>query len=448
MLTTVPPASGAPLVSAWHRLLAENPGGTAELAEAIEKRMSVQPWRHPDSPVPVRPLLLSRAEAAWITRAAAAVVGLAVEECARRAGSPAALAEALGSPLSPLVTDRASWNQWSASQARPDLVLSGGVPKVLELNIGSAIGGPEATARLDAVLWSMPPIRAREAEWKLSRGRSIQARRELLVRMARDRCASVPRIAIAGWSAENFRETVADAEEHGVPCSFVQLEELTEDGGLRDGQGRRIDILLQKFLAAGAYLDGEPMRALEEAVAGDSTLIASPELSTLQSNKKVLAWLTERCPELPSAQRTVIEQHVPWTADLADGPVRRHGRRHDLLELLLRDRNSFILKPADAFGGNGVLVGRETPSRKWEEAVRDKAGTGWVAQEYCRPDNHPVSAFDPASGDVLLLERPHVISPLLFSGAGTGFLTRFTRPGGGAVTSAQAGAINTVSVQG
>ncbi|WP_338675994.1 hypothetical protein V1460_25745 [Streptomyces sp. SCSIO 30461] len=445
-MAIVPPDSGTSLVMAWHRLLAGDPGGTAELAEAIEKRMSVQSWRHPDCPVPVRPLLLPRAEAARITGVATAVVGLAVEECARRASSPAALAEALGSPLSPLVTDRASWNRWSASQARPDLVLSGGVPKVLELNIGSAIGGPELVARMDAVLWSMPPVRAREAEWKLRCGRTIQARRELLVSMARDRCAGAPRIAIAGWSAENFRETVADAEEHGAPCSFVELEELSEDGGLRDGQGRRVDILLQKFLAAGAYLDGEPMEALEQAVARDSTLIASPELSTLQSNKKVLAWLTERGPEMPPAQRNVIEQHVPWTADLVDGPVRRHGRRHDLLDLLLRDRDSFVLKPADAFGGNGVVIGREVLAREWEEAVRAGAGKGWVAQEYCRPDHHPVSAFDPASGEVPLLERPHVISPLLISGAGTGFLTRFARPGGDGVTSAQAGATNTVWV--
>ncbi|MFE0116831.1 hypothetical protein ACFWZA_01895 [[Kitasatospora] papulosa] len=434
------------LEAAWHRELAAAPERAAELARELDDRMSAQPWHHPESPIPVRPLLLRRQEAEEIGRAAAGVIRLVVQECSRRASSPSALCDLLGIPVSPLLTDRHSWNQWALSQARPDIVLSGGVPKILECNISGAIGGPEQTARLDSVHWTAPTTRALARRGGMWSGHALEARRELLVHMAHSRGVDRPQLAVAGWNEENFAETVVDASRHGAPCVFVSLEELTEDGGLRTAEGRRIDVLLQKFITAGAYADGCPMEALEAAVAHDSTLIASPELGSVYSNKRILAWLTDRAHTLPSEQRDIVERYVPWTAQLADQPVLRQGARYDLLPLLEREQHSFVLKPEEGFGGNGVLVGRETSSVQWRAALNDLSGGGYIAQEYCPTDTHPVSVYDAASGEVDRIHAEHVIGPLLMQSRTTGFHTRFRRPGGKLVTTMLQGCVNTVFI--
>lgn len=439
-------SSTAPdVAAAWHAAL-ERSSSVGELAAAVDERAGVVPWRHPDSPVPVRPVLLASATAAQVAEAGREVIRLAVQECGWRATEPAALAEMLSIEPSPLLTDRPSWNRWAASQARPDLVLSGGVPKVLECNIGSAIGGPEDTIRLDDVFWATEQAVDMARLGSLQSGRSIPARRELLVRMAHDRGVHTPEIAVAGISAAHFAEVVDEAAQAAVTITYVELADLIEDRGLRDGSGRKFDLFLQKFIAAGAYLDGEPMAALEAAVANDSTLIASPDLSSLLSSKKVLAWLTERADELPRRDRDLVLRYVPWTAVLCDGVVQRQGEQVDLLDLLVREQESFVVKPADAFGGHGVVVGCELAANDWRSTLNTLLDKSYVVQQYFPADSLPTSVWDEGRGELSQVEFPHVISPFVIDGRVEGCFARFSLPGQGAVASADRGGCNTVFV--
>ncbi|WP_424862852.1 hypothetical protein [Streptomyces sp. MMS24-I29] len=425
----------------------DDPARTAELARSLDDRMNVYPWRHPQGPVPVRPVLLDRWRARGITWAAMEVVRLAAAECARRASSPAELCALLGIPVSPMLTDRDSWNRWALDQARPDVVLTGGVPKVLECNISGAIGGIEQTARLDSCFWNWPGVRGLTHRHRLWGGHTIAARRQLLLDIARSRGTDRPQVAIAGWSEANFSETMIDAASHGAPCIFVTQEELTEDDGLRNAHGLRIDVLLQKFVTADSYAKGEPMAALEAAVARDSTFIAAPEISTVYSDKKVLAWLTERAADLPPAQRRVIEDHVPWTSELTDRKVSRHGTEHDLLTLVENDQHAFVLKPTGGHSGHGVLIGRETEQAAWLAAVHNAVRDGHhVVQEFCEPDRFPTTVCDLASGEMDVLDVPHLISPMLVRGEGTGFLARFLPDPARSMITVRLGAQNTVFI--
>lgn len=61
---------------------------------------------------------------------------------------------------------------------------------------------------------------------------------------------------------------------------------------------------------------------------------------------------------------------VPWTRVVAEGPVEWQGRRHDLLDLLARERERFVLKPSFGFGGRGVVLGWATSQEVWEARIR------------------------------------------------------------------------------
>lgn len=439
-------AECAQLISSWHAALSSS-SEVEELANTVDSRAAVMPWRHSDCPIPVRPVVLPAAIASEISDAGREVVRLAVQECNKRAGTPASLAELLGVEPSPLLTDRSSWNSWAASQARPDIVLSAGVPKVLECNISGAIGGLEETIRFDSIFRASKPASEFAQLGNLRTGRGVPARRELLRRMAKQRGAErTPEIAVAGFSAPHFAEVIADATRAGVNLTYVDLEELTEDGGLRNASGRRFDLFLQNFIAGGAYLDGEPMGALESSVVNDTTLIASPELSSLLSNKMVLAWITERIGDLESRDRNLVLRHVPWTAVLRDGLVLRGGVKADLLDLLEREKDSYVIKPTDAFGGNGVVVGCEVSEKEWREALNRGLDSPHVAQQYIAADKMRTSLWDASKRELIDSELVHVISPFIIDGRSEGLLARFSRPGSNGITSIKDGASNTVFV--
>lgn len=442
------PAVVAPeqdLATAWDLRLRRDAGRAAELAYAINAHEDLRRLQHPQGPVAVRPLLLHARQAGELTRVANQAIGLVREECRRRAVDPFALAELLETRPSPLLTGRPSWIRWATALARPDLVFSGGVPKVLECNISSATGGPETCALLDRVFWPSPEARYFAHQVRLRSGDAIGLRRELLLKAARARGATHPYLAVAGWSGEYLSEALLDAARNGAPCVFVELEELTEDGGLRTGTGRRIDVLLLKFLTSDAYADGVPMRALEDAVRHDSALLVSTELASLYSNKTVLAWLTESAPSLPSAERAFIARHVPWTAQLRDIRVRYDGCQLALPTLLERRKDDFVLKPADGHSAHGVLVGRETDESAWRAAIEERLERGHVAQKFCVTDTFPMTVVPFGTNEASVVRMPCILGPLLVDGRFGGISARFSA-GDGLIISAARGAIGTTFI--
>jgi hypothetical protein len=83
-------------------------------------------------------------------------------------------------------------------------------------------------------------------------------------------------------------------------------------------------------------------------------------------------------------ERQVMRRHVLWTRRVA---ARRttspHGEHVDLLEHARAERESLVLKPNRAYGGEGVMVGHSVEQGAWESAL-DRAlaePNGWVVQQ-------------------------------------------------------------------
>jgi hypothetical protein len=64
-----------------------------------------------------------------------------------------------------------------------------------------------------------------------------------------------------------------------------------------------------------------------------------------------------------------------------------------LPELLLAERENFVLKPNDEYGGKGVLLGWQTDPAPWAEAVLSGVGRGMIAQERCVPPTIRMPTF-------------------------------------------------------
>lgn len=121
------------------------------------------------------------------------------------------------------------------------------------------------------------------------------------------------------------------------------------------------------------------------------------------------------------AQRDLISRHIPWTRRIRDDRTTYRGMEFDLLELLRRERDSFLMKPHDDYGGHGVHFGWETTHSEWDSLIEEALKGIFVVQERAPVDKTVIPTF----GDELTLQELTVdFDPFLFRGRVTGGLVR------------------------
>ena len=97
-------------------------------------------------------------------------------------------------------------------------------------------------------------------------------------------------------------------------------------------------------------------------------------------------------------------------------------------DALWNDRKNLVFKPAAAFGGKGVYLGKKLSKPKWDEIV---AAGNYLAQEYVAPLEIEVSGLDEK---VKIDFRAYAWREqllLLVARGYTGQLTNFRSPGSG-----------------
>lgn len=391
--------------------------------------------------IPVRPLVVPRRHLRARFEAARRFVSLISRTC-RATGSPEHLLDLLGAdpalygPFRPAAYEWA----WADCMSRSDAVLSGGVPRFLECNIGGAIGGVVSMhvltrhhlARLGKKYAATDPLDVRAEQFA-------------------DICRSLgrePAAAVLGTLREDnvgdaryFDLEIGHLRRRGVDAAFFEPEDLLDGLGL---PGRaRYPVVLRHFLPVNWRdwgIDATPARrAAEEGV-----VMLAPESAFLLQNKKVLAWMSEGRPWLDAGDRAFLDRHLPWTRVVADNSVHYQGQRADLPRLLLSRQNDMVLKPADGYGGLGVVVGRATSAADWERAVAEALEGHWIAQEYVEPDAEPMEFILP-SGEAFTCTVPAVHGLLLMGGREAGCLVRQS-PAASAVLNARQGASLNIAV--
>jgi hypothetical protein len=74
-----------------------------------------------------------------------------------------------------------------------------------------------------------------------------------------------------------------------------------------------------------------------------------------------------------------------------------------------------VLKPADEYGGSGVLVGHETSDSEWAEGLAEGVRRGdFLLQDYVRPDRLTMDFTNLETGEHLQTEVPYSVGPYTF----------------------------------
>jgi hypothetical protein len=255
--------------------------------------------------------------------------------------------------------------------------------------------------------------------------------------------ARPPLMAIVDWREvptwtefEILREAFT---ELGVPTLVCDPRDLSFDGGALTADGRRIDLVYRRVLMNDIIARTGECAALVKAYESGAVCVANTFRCKLAHKKAFFAVLTDdrNASLFSDAERGLIRAHVPWTRLVSDAETVRNGRRSGLLRLAEEDRENFVLKPNDEYGGAGVHLGWEMSPAEWSTALAaalsDPLGT-WVLQERIPVRREVFPQFD-QEGDVTMRDMLVDFAPYLFRGRMSGYLTRLSATGLANVTS-------------
>lgn len=155
----------------------------------------------------------------------------------------------------------------------------------------------------------------------------------------------------------------------------------------RDGwiyaNGKKIDILYRRLLMNEFFEIQYDCQAYLEGYRAQKTCYLNSFRSKLVHKKMIFSLLTD--PDynrvLNQFELKAIRDHIPWTRKLRSAKVRYRGANVDLLELIRRNKDSFIMKPNDDYGGHGVVLGFQESQDTWETAINHALQLDYVVQE-------------------------------------------------------------------
>jgi hypothetical protein len=119
----------------------------------------------------------------------------------------------------------------------------------------------------------------------------------------------------------------------------------------------------------------------------------------------------------------VIHRHIPWTRRARECKTTYQNQEIDLFEYLRRNREGFLLKPNDDYGGHGITFGWESTESEWEMALEDCLQSTFIVQERV-----PVGKIDfPTYNDSIEIKNLLIdFDPFLFCGQVEGGLARMS----------------------
>jgi uncharacterized circularly permuted ATP-grasp superfamily protein len=213
----------------------------------------------------------------------------------------------------------------------------------------------------------------------------------------------------------------------GIPTVVATTDDLRYVGGRLFAGDTPVDLVYRRVLQHEFLAHYDLSHPLIRAYADRAVCVVNP-FRTKPVHTKLIMWLLsdEDSPAaglIGAAELAAVARHVPWTRLVQAGTTRYAGERVDLLAFARHNRERLVLKPNDDYGGQGVLLGWETPQAAWNTALDGAQRAPFVLQERVPvpQEEYPTWAVD----DGLRFTSRYVDSdPCLFGDMALGCLTR------------------------
>lgn len=209
--------------------------------------------------------------------------------------------------------------------------------------------------------------------------------------------ARSPRFAICDYLdhgvVDEFKIFAEVFSRRGYPCVVADVRDLRFEGGvLRDAQGEEINAIWRRSVTNDILEFWDESQDFIEAVrAGAVALIGSfaghivhdKQINKALFHPKTREFLTE-------AEIAFVEDTVPFTAFLDSSEVD--------IDKIRAEKDKWIIKPTDAYGGDDVYAGRQVTQDEWDRVI-DKfangaAGAPFIVQTFIAPYKTEVVPYE------------------------------------------------------
>lgn len=336
----------------------------------------------------LRPLVLPRSLYASIARAAE-ILAPAFERIAGAALEDAALMNELGLTAREETMARIDPGyKVLCVNSRFDTFISATGFHFLEYNAESPAGLADQIL-FESIMFDLPHMReflARYEHWRPApHKRLLRALLDTYVEWGGT--VERPLIALVDWkgvatgSEFEFLKTFFAAE--GYTLLICDPHELEYDGQHLKARGSTIDIVYKRVIIHEFLEKFDETHPLARAYAERRVMIANSFRTKLSHKKASFAVISDpRFAHLFTPEQTACAQaHIPWTRRIRAGLTTFKGEECDLQDLLVRERERFVIKPNDDYGGHGVLIGAETPPHDWQQGIAHGLTEPYVVQE-------------------------------------------------------------------
>lgn len=109
-----------------------------------------------------------------------------------------------------------------------------------------------------------------------------------------------------------------------------------------------------------------------------------------------------------------IEQYIPWTRRVAERFTLHRGKRVDMLPFIAQNKDTMVLKPADEYGGKGIVLGWTVDQSEWEQAIADALNNPAIVQERVTVPSEPYPSY--VNGRVEIFDRMLDTNPYVWYG--------------------------------
>jgi hypothetical protein len=287
---------------------------------------------------------------------------------------------------------------------RADVYYDGSAFKLLEYNIGSALGGLDMVGTLPKAYLKVPAVAEFAAEHGLGYLDMGSDLAEALRNAGKTIGAGEPVVAILegpGGMATYGHQRRAIGEllaEQGIDWRAGEIGDLVFRDGKPYLDGTGVDVILRYYGLEemlehpGGVALLEPVFRAHEA---GSVVVWTP--TNVYGNKGTLAMLSEFAGDtavFSAAERAAIDRVLPWSRMLG-----RPGAGPDAgrIEECVRRQDQLVFKPTGSYGGQGVVIGQEVDAPTWRETLDAGSRTGSLVQEIVQPNLETV--IDPETGD-------------------------------------------------
>ncbi|HSK21053.1 MAG TPA: hypothetical protein VK912_17990 [Longimicrobiales bacterium] len=230
-----------------------------------------------------------------------------------------------------------------------------------------------------------------------------------------------PTIGILDWrevpTYSEFLITQQYLHSQGLDCVIADPRDCEYRGGKLYADGRHIDLIYKRVLITELIERGGLDHPIVRAVRDGAVCMVNPFRCKILHKKASLAVLSDEvnADMFTADQQEAIASHIPWTRVVEERRTILHGDEIDLVPHIAANRDRFVLKPNDEYGGSGIVLGWDVDDDAWSSAIRQALDEPYVVQERITLPEESYPSL--VGGRVAFSDRIIDTAPFVFHGA-------------------------------